>query len=185
VNKSLEYKLDTPEIMAFVIGVVVIIATNRIFFRLDSYELTMAKVLVLVGILSFFATLFGPVAGGLIGVLGIICSYAICSLRIDFADSISYAVYGCLLGQFASSYYIREGNFKIKQVVLWNLTNMFSLIAAFIFVKPFLQYIFYNIDLIENLVFGMKMVLLSSVILGVILSIVFFVTSSLAEYVKK
>lgn len=185
MNNSQKYKLGTIEIVAFIIGVFVLMGLNKYFFRLNAFDLELTRFEVQIAVVSFLATLFGSITGGLTGFLGIICSFAICGRNVGFPPAISYAIYGALLGQFADRYFIREGKLKLKQVCLWNCTNIFSLITAFVLVKPLVEFLFYNTDMIGNLKFCFMVAVFGVVPTGIILTVVFIPISCLCGYVKK
>lgn len=185
MNSSQKYKLETTEIAAFVIGVFVLMGVNRFVFALGAVVTEPVKTSVQIMIVAFVASLFGGIIGCLTGALGIICSLAVCGQPIVFSNAVAFAVYGALVGQFANQYFIREGAFKIRQIVLWNATNIFSLILAFNMVKPFIDFIVYRIELIGNLEISFIIVLISMLIVGAILTACFYFISCIFARVKK
>lgn len=185
MNKQLRYKLDTVEIIAFIIGVVIIIGLNKFLFSNGLIQSQEYKTALCICAIAFIATMFGMISGGLTGMVGTLCSMAVCGEPMNFAYAITYAVYGCMLGQFADRYLIREGKYSFKQAFLWLGTHFIALISSFVFIKPLVEYIFYDSDLITDILIGTRYSLFCALPLGIALSIIFFVISSVSEYVKK
>lgn len=181
MNNSQKYKLGTIEIFSFIIGVFILMGLNKYVF----FSSELLKATTQIAVVAFFSTLFGSITGGLTGFLGIICSFAICGENVGFPPAIGYAVYGALLGQFANRYLIREGRFRLKQLFLWNCVNVFSLISAFVLVKPMVEFLFYNTDLVTNLKFCAVVVATSAVLVGIVLSVVFFAIGFIEAKIKK
>lgn len=185
MNKSLKYKLDTPEIIAFVIGVLLIMALNRFLFSLPIFASQEIRMVLVVSVIAIVATMFGSISGGLTGFLGALCAMAVCGNEMNFSIAISFAVYGGFLGQFADKYSAREGALSIRQMLLWVFTNASALIAGLIIVKPLLEYVFYDGNLIADIIEGTKYMIICAGPLGLTLVVVFFLLGKILVFVKK
>ena len=185
MNKGkIQYKLDNASIIAFVVGVLVFMLAKRLavygLFKLDS----VGENIMFAVILAFFATLFGSVTGFLTGFLGVISSLAACHEPIIFGDAVMFAFLGFYIGQFADKYFVREGRFGLRQAIAWNLTNISGLIASFVFIKPLVDYIFYNVDLFDAASIGFRVVLIAAIPVGLIFTLMLFLLSKFFGYVK-
>jgi len=96
-----------------------------------------------IAVLAFFAALFGPIAGLLIGFIGhtltdltwggVWWSWVICS-----------ALFGCTIGVFWKLYKIEEGGFGIKQCLLFNVIQIGANMVIWGAVAPTLDILIYQ-----------------------------------------
>ena len=86
-------------------------------------------------VLAFLAAVFGPVVGGIIGLLG----HALVWWSWVFPD----AIFGILVGLFAKSFEIKAGGFNKKKVVLFNVVQVVANAIAWIVVAPVLDILIY------------------------------------------
>lgn len=185
MNKSLKYKLDTAEIIAFIAGVLLIIGVKRYLFTYEFFSVNEHRLGIVVFIIAIVAALFGEIAGGFTGFLGTVCAMAVCGDEVNFAVAVSLAVYGCIIGQFADKYMIRDGRFSLNLAYLFLGTNLIGAITCFIFVKPLISYIGYSSDLINGIMNGTKVAVLCAFPLGVILTAVLFIVSFFRALTKR
>ena len=184
MNNQLKYKLDTAGIIAFVVGVLLIMGICAHFFRDTFYEEEVIRNVSIEWIIAFCATLFGPITGGLIGFLGVVCASAVSSGSIAFGEAVAFGVYGIFIGQFADKYYIRESQFTVKRTILWNLVHVAGLIASFIFVKPGIDFMLYRRGLFTAIRLGTRVVYYCFVPTGIILTILFLLISRVFQNKK-
>jgi len=184
VNNYLKYKIDTAEIVAFIIGVLLTMGTYRAFYADTFYNNEPARMIATAAILAFFATLYGPVAGVLIGFLGVICALAICGLPFNFVEAISFAIFGFIVGFFANRFYIREGEMKIKQIIGWNLVHVSALMTVFVFILPFARFIVYNRELFSAVSEGIYIVKICAIPIGLTYSLFFHILCRFFRYVN-
>jgi energy-coupling factor transport system substrate-specific component len=99
-----------------------------------------------IAVLSFFAALFGPVAGLLIGFIG----HALTDLtkygwdKIWWSWVIASALFGCMIGAFWKLYKIEEGGFGIKQCLIFNAVQIGANIVAWAVIAPTLDIFIYQ-----------------------------------------
>jgi energy-coupling factor transport system substrate-specific component len=96
-----------------------------------------------IAVLAFFAALFGPIAGLLIGFIGhtltdltwgsVWWSWVICS-----------ALFGCTIGAFWKLYKIEEGGFGIKQCLIFNVIQIGANMVIWGVVAPTLDILIYQ-----------------------------------------
>ncbi|MDR0539222.1 MAG: ECF-type riboflavin transporter substrate-binding protein [Spirochaetaceae bacterium] len=90
-------------------------------------------------ILVLFATVFGPVAGLLIGFIGHTLTDLTFGFGIWWSWVIADAVLGLLVGLFWKLYRIEDGEFSIKNAVVFNVVQILSNAVAWIGVAPVLD----------------------------------------------
>ncbi|MDD2971617.1 MAG: ECF-type riboflavin transporter substrate-binding protein [Lachnospiraceae bacterium] len=96
-----------------------------------------------VAILTFFAAVFGPVVGGAIGLIGHALGDALFYGGVWWSWVFPDAVFGILVGIFASKYAIKEGGFGKKAIILFNVIQVVANAIAWILVAPVLDILIY------------------------------------------
>ena len=182
MNSFLKYKLDSAGIAAFVIGVLAIMGMNYVIYEFGNNDEFTASIVSEV-IINIVATFFGAISGGLTGFLGKVCADAACKQQILFGDAFSYGVIGLFVGQFADKYLVREGKFEKKQILLWNASDIMALIAAFIFVKPLIDYVVYDKDLFASLEGSLSIVFVCAIPVGILLTILLFFLGLIIRFI--
>jgi energy-coupling factor transport system substrate-specific component len=92
--------------------------------------------------IASFAAVFGPVAGFLIGFI----SHTITDLTwggVWWSWVIADAVFGFLVGLFATRYQVEDGNFSIKECIAYNVCQIVSNLLAWAVVAPGLDILIY------------------------------------------
>ena len=96
-----------------------------------------------IAILSIFAAIFGPIAGFLIGFIG----HTLVDLTwggVWWTWVIADALYGLTVGIFWKLYRIEEGEFGIKQAVVFNGIQVAANILAWVAIAPTLDILIYQ-----------------------------------------
>lgn len=96
------------------------------------------------GVLAFIATVFGPIAGLLAGLIG--------HFFIDFSYGwgvwwswvIASAVYGCFVGAVTSKIKVDEGEFDKKGIFQFNFSQVVGHLFAWVVVAPILDILIYQ-----------------------------------------
>jgi energy-coupling factor transport system substrate-specific component len=96
-----------------------------------------------IAILSVFAAVFGPIAGLLIGFIGHTLN-DITWGGVWWTWVIADALYGCAVGCFWKFYKIEEGEFKIKQAVIFNVVQIAANLVAWTAIAPTLDILIYQ-----------------------------------------
>ena len=94
-------------------------------------------------VLAFLAAVFGPVVGGIIGLLGHALGDALFYGGVWWSWVFPAAIFGILVGLFAKSFEIKAGGFNKKKVVLFNVVQVVANAIAWIVVAPVLDILIY------------------------------------------
>lgn len=91
-----------------------------------------------VAVLTFFSAIFGPVVGGVIGLVGHALGDAL------FYGSIWWSwVFPVAVGIFAAKYRVKEGGFGKKEIILFNAVQVIGNALAWLLVAPVLDILIY------------------------------------------
>jgi energy-coupling factor transport system substrate-specific component len=117
---------------------------------------------------AFFAALFGPIAGGLIAFIGHALSDAIQYGSPWWSWVIASGISGVVFGFSYKRTKVEEGEFKVKDIIIFNIIQVFGNILAWVIVAPILDIVIYSEP--ANLVFtqGVIAAVLNSISVGVI-----------------
>jgi energy-coupling factor transport system substrate-specific component len=120
------------------------------------------------GLSAFFATLFGPIAGGLIAFIGHALSDAVQYGSPWWSWVIASGVASFVYGFAYKRTKVEEGEFKIKDIVSFNVIQVIGNAVAWIAVAPVLDIVIYKEP--ANLVFtqGVVAAMMNSISAGVI-----------------
>lgn len=94
-------------------------------------------------VLAFLAAVFGPVVGGIIGLLGHALGDALFYGGVWWSWVFPDAIFGILVGLFAKRFEIKAGGFNKKKVVLFNVVQVVANAIAWIVVAPVLDILIY------------------------------------------
>lgn len=94
-------------------------------------------------VLAFFSMIFGPIVGGIIGLLGHALGDAIFYGSVWWSWVVPELFVGVGIGLFAKMYAIKEGKFGVKQIVTFNLAQIVANAVAWIGVAPILDILIY------------------------------------------
>jgi len=172
-KKGLKYKLDISEVIAFILAMILLIAINH---YLSNYSDKQSNDIIIFAIvLSFFSAMFGPFVGGLTGFLGIISAYNLRSNAVQYPTAIAMMAFGYIIGRYANEYKIRDGRFEKKQITLFVTMECIASLTAFVFIKPFVEYVISDINLYDALWDGLKNAIIVSIPVSFALAILLFV----------
>ena len=127
-------------------------------------------------LLAFMASLFGPVAGGLIGLIG--------HALIDFSYGwgiwwswvIASAVYGVFIGFVAKRIKLSDGEFGKRDIVVFNIFQAVGHVAAWGLIAPLLDIVMYaepaNKVFIQGIVAGLVNIVTTGIV-GTILCVAY------------
>lgn len=119
------------------------------------------------GLSSFFATLFGPIAGALISFIGHALSDAVQYGSPWWSWVIASGVSGFIFGFAFNRTKVEEGEFKGKDILTFNLIQLIGNVVAWVVVAPLLDILIYQEPV--NLVFtqGITAAIMNTVSAGV------------------
>ena len=95
------------------------------------------------GLLAFMATLFGPVAGLLIGLIGHFLIDLHAGWGISWSWIIPSALFGCVMGLTATRIKLSDGEFEKKDALLFNLFQVVGHVVAWGLIAPVLDILIY------------------------------------------
>lgn len=95
-------------------------------------------------VLAFLAAVFGPVVGGIVGLLGHALGDAMFYGSIWWSWVFPDAVFGIAMGLFAKKFMIKEGGFVGKSIALFNAVQIVANVVAWIVVAPVLDILIYS-----------------------------------------
>ena len=95
-------------------------------------------------ILAFLSAVFGPIVGGVVGLLGHALGDAMFYGSVWWSWVFPEAVVGIAIGLFASKFAVKEGGFtSAKPIVLFNVIQIVANAVAWIVVAPVLDILIY------------------------------------------
>ncbi|MBQ8947700.1 MAG: ECF-type riboflavin transporter substrate-binding protein [Lachnospiraceae bacterium] len=95
------------------------------------------------GLLAFIAAVYGPVVGGIVGLLGHALGDAFFYGSIWWSWVIPDALFGVAVGFFYKEYLIRESGFAAKQIAIFNVIQIVANGIAWIACAPVLDILIY------------------------------------------
>ncbi len=119
------------------------------------------------GLSSFFAALFGPIAGALISFIGHALSDAVQYGSPWWSWVIASGVSGLIYGFSYNKTKVEQGEFKGKDILTFNVTQIIGNVIAWVVVAPVLDILIYQEPV--NLVFtqGITAAIMNSISAGV------------------
>jgi energy-coupling factor transport system substrate-specific component len=97
-----------------------------------------------IAVLSVFAAVFGPIAGLLIGFIAHTLTDLTFGFGVWWTWVIADALYGLAVGLFWKLYKVEEGEFGIKEVVIFNAVQIAANILAWVIIAPTLDVLVYQ-----------------------------------------
>ena len=95
-------------------------------------------------LMAFLAAVFGPIVGGLVGLLGHALGDAMFYGSVWWSWVVPDGVVGLVIGLFAAKYAVKEGGFtNTKAITLFNVMQVIANAAAWILVAPILDIVIY------------------------------------------
>ncbi|MGL4485334.1 MAG: ECF-type riboflavin transporter substrate-binding protein [Anaerovoracaceae bacterium] len=173
------FKITTKTIVAIGIGAA-IFALLFMFVKIPS-PIPETSFQSAYGISAFFGTVFGPIAGMLIAFIGHALSDSIQYGSPWWSWVIASGVSGFIFGLAYKRTRVEEGEFKGKDILIFNVIQIIGNVLAWVVVAPVLDIVIYKEPV--NLVFtqgaiacGMNIV--SAGVIGTILLIAYAATKS-------
>jgi energy-coupling factor transport system substrate-specific component len=95
-------------------------------------------------VLAFFAAIFGPIAGFLIGLIGLFLTDLIKGWGIWWSWISAAAIFGLAVGSFWKLYKVDEGGFGIKQCITFNIVQIAAAAIAWCGIAPTIDVFIYQ-----------------------------------------
>lgn len=119
-------------------------------------------------VLAFFSAVYGPVVGGIIGLLGHALGDALFYGSIWWSWVFPEAVFGIIVGLFAAKYKVKEGGFGGKEIAMFNIMQVIGNAVAWIVVAPVLDIVIYAEPANKVFAQGATACVLNIVIIGIL-----------------
>ena len=129
------------EVVAIGIGTALFVALTQVQVPLGFIPNTALQPRA--ALLAFLAAVFGPVVGGVVGLLGHALGDALFYGSVWWSWVFPDAVFGILVGLFAKKYMIKEGGFDKKPIILFNAIQVLGNVVAWVLVAPALDILIY------------------------------------------
>ena len=97
-----------------------------------------------IAVLSLFAAIFGPIAGFLIGLIGHTLVDLTWGWGVWWSWVISSALFGCAIGLFSRFYQIAEGEFGLRQCLIFNGVQIAANAVVWGVIAPTLDILIYS-----------------------------------------
>ena len=137
----MKQKFGIKEVVAIGIGTALFVALTQIQIPLGFIPNTALQPRA--ALLAFLAAVFGPVVGGAVGLIGHALGDALFYGSVWWSWVFPDAVFGILVGVFASKYAIKDGGFDKKAIVLFEIVQVVGNALAWILVAPVLDILIY------------------------------------------
>ena len=122
----MKMKFGIKEVVATGIGTALFVALTEVQIPLGFIPNTALQPRA--ALLAFLAAVFGPVVGGIVGLLGHAIGDALFYGSVWWSWVFPDAVFGILVGLFAAKYAIKDGGFEKKQIVLFNVVQVVDIV---------------------------------------------------------
>ncbi len=134
-------KFGIKEVVAIGIGTALFVALTEVQIPLGFIPNTALQPRA--ALMAFLAAVFGPVVGGIVGLLGHALGDALFYGSIWWSWVFPEMVAGAAIGIFAKKFAIKEGGFGAKEIVLFNIVQIIANAVAWIAVAPILDIVIY------------------------------------------
>lgn len=137
----MKMKFGIKEVVATGIGTALFVALTEVQIPLGFIPNTALQPRA--ALLAFLAAVFGPVVGGIVGLLGHAIGDALFYGSVWWSWVFPDAVFGIIVGLFAAKYKVKEGSFGGKEIGLFNIVQVVANALAWILVAPVLDIVIY------------------------------------------
>lgn len=161
----MKMKFGIKEVVAIGIGTALFVALTEVQIPLgipNTYLQPRAA------LLAFLAAVFGPVVGGVVGLLGHALGDAFFYGSVWWSWVFPDAVFGIAVGLFAAKYAIKEGGFDKKAIITFNVVQVIGNIVAWIIVAPVLDILVYKEPVNKVFIQGAGACLGNVIIIGIL-----------------
>lgn len=135
-------KFGIREVVATGIGTALFVALTEVQIPIGFIPNTSLQVRA--ALLAFFAAVFGPVAGGIIGLLGHALGDAFFYGSVWWSWVFPDALFGIAVGLFTKKFAVQEGGFGKKQGAMFNAVQILANLVAWVVLAPVLDILIYS-----------------------------------------
>lgn len=134
---SSKYKFGYTEVIAMIIGSLIIVLVDLMFRR---YNITYGDTVKTVLVISL-AALFGLPTGVVAAVASSLLLAAILKLDVSVGVATAYIILAVAVGHYASVFGIRDGRFKGRNILTFALVKIMAEIFAWLFFLPVIDFL--------------------------------------------
>lgn len=134
-------KFGIKEVVAIGIGTALFVALTEVQIPLGFIPNTALQPRA--ALMAFLAAVFGPVVGGIVGLLGHALGDALFYGSVWWSWVFPEMVAGVAIGVFAKKFAIKDGGFAVKEIILFNIVQVIANGLAWILVAPVLDIVIY------------------------------------------
>ncbi len=134
-------KFGIKEVVAIGIGTALFVALTEVQIPLGFIPNTALQPRA--ALMAFLAAVFGPVVGGIVGLLGHALGDALFYGSVWWSWVFPEMVAGGAIGLFAKKFAIKDGGFAVKEIILFNIVQIIANGLAWILVAPVLDIVIY------------------------------------------
>ena len=134
-------KFGIKEVVAIGIGTALFVALTEVQIPLGFIPNTALQPRA--ALMAFLAAVFGPVVGGIVGLLGHALGDALFYGSVWWSWVFPEMVAGVAIGLFAKKFAIKDGGFAVKEIILFNIVQIIANGLAWILVAPVLDIVIY------------------------------------------
>ncbi|MCR5791421.1 MAG: ECF-type riboflavin transporter substrate-binding protein [Lachnospiraceae bacterium] len=131
-------------------------------------------------VLAILAAVFGPIVGGVIGLLGYLVGSKWIYGDIWWSYVIPEAIVGVSIGLFARKFAVQEGGFNKSNCILFNVVQVIGNAIAWIGLGPVLDIVFYEETADKVFIQGVGTFLGNILVIGILGTILLAVYSNIS-----
>lgn len=162
----MKMKFGIKEVVATGIGTALFVALTEVQIPLGFIPNTALQPRA--ALLAFLAAVFGPVVGGIVGLLGHAIGDALFYGSVWWSWVFPDAVFGIIVGLFAAKYKVKEGSFGGKEIGLFNIVQVVANALAWILVAPVLDIVIYAEPVKKVFTQGVTAFVANVIIIGIL-----------------
>lgn len=137
----MKFKFGIKEVVAIGVGTALFVALTEIQIPTPIPNTYLQPRMA---IMAFLAAVFGPLVGGVVGILGHALGDAMFYGSVWWSWVIPEGIIGVAIGLCASKFAIKEGEFKtVKTIVLFNVVQILANVVAWALAAPCLDILIY------------------------------------------
>lgn len=159
-------KFGVKEVVAIGIGTALFIVLTNVQIPVGFIPNTALQTRA--AVLAFFSAVYGPIVGGIVGLLGHALGDALFYGSIWWSWVFPEAVFGIIVGLFFAKYKVKEGGFGGKEIAMFNIMQAIGNAAAWIVVAPVLDIVIYAEPANKVFTQGVTACILNIVIIGIL-----------------
>ena len=137
----MKLKFGIREVVALGIGTALFVVLTTV--QIPFFVVPNTALQPRMAVLAFIAAVFGPIVGGVAGLLGHALGDAFFYGSVWWSWVFPEAVVGIAIGIFANKFAVTEGGFVGKNIVLFNIVQVIANAVAWIVVAPVLDILVY------------------------------------------